>query len=175
AADYIRPEVRLEIGPLAAWIPSGSRTIQAYAAEAFPNAFDDPVCTVVAIDAERTFWEKATILHQEAHRPGTVPSRYSRHYYDLYKLAASSVKDSALSDLALLKDVVEFKNRFYFSSWARYDLATPGSFRLRPPEKQIPALARDYREMQGMFYREPPNFADVLQGLVALENEINGC
>ncbi len=47
------------------------------------------------------------------------------------------------------------------------------SFRLAPLEKQIPVLARDYREMQGMFYREPPSFADVLQTLVALENEIN--
>lgn len=172
-AGYIRPEVRLEIGPLAAWIPSSSRTIQAYAAEAFPKAFDDPVCTVVAIDAERTFWEKATILHQETHRPGLVPPRYSRHYYDLYKLAGSPVKDSALSNLALLKDVVEFKERFYYSSWARYDLAKLGSFRLRPPEKQVRTLARDYREMHDMFYRKPPEFADVLQALLALENEIN--
>jgi len=173
AADYIRPEVRLEIGPLAAWIPSRSRTIQSYAAEAFPKAFENPTCTVVAIDAERTFWEKATILHQEAHRPGSVPSRYSRHYYDLCKLAGSPVKDSALSNLALLEDVVAFKERFYYSSWARYDLAKLGSFRLHPPEKQIPALARDYREMQDMFYREPPEFSVVLHTLLALENEIN--
>ncbi len=172
-AGYIRPEVRLEIGPLAAWIPSSSQTIQPYAAEAFPEAFENPTCTVVAIDAERTFWEKATILHQEVHRPGSVPSRYSRHYYDLCKLAGSPVKDSALSKLDLLKAVVAFKERFYYSSWARYDLAKPGSFRLQPPEKQIPALARDYREMQDMFYRQPPEFSAVLHTLLALENEIN--
>jgi Nucleotidyl transferase AbiEii toxin, Type IV TA system len=173
AAEYIRPEVRLEIGPLASWIPSSARTIQSYAAEAFPKAFDDPVCTVVAIDAERTFWEKATILHQEAHRAGAIPPRYSRHYYDLYKLAESKIRESAFLKLDLLKDVVEFKERFYYSSWARYDLAKPGSFRLRPPENQISALARDYRQMQDMFYRKPPEFADVLQALVTLENEIN--
>jgi hypothetical protein len=80
---------------------------------------------VVAIDAERTFREKAKILHQEAHRPGTIPTRYSRHYYDLYRLSESSIRSSALSDLALLKAVVEFKGRFYYSSWARYDLAVP--------------------------------------------------
>jgi len=172
-ASYIRPEVRLEIGPLASWVPSHARTIQPYAATSFPKAFAESDCAVVAIDAERTFWEKATILHQEAHRPGTIPARYSRHYYDLYKLAESPVKAAALSNRALLDSVVEFKERFYYSSWAHYDLARPGSFRLNPPENQRPALERDYRAMRDMFYREPPEFTEVLRSLNALENEIN--
>jgi len=77
-AGYIRPAVRLEIGPLASWVPSNSQSITAYAAQAFPEAFSNPVFEVIVIDAERTFWEKATILHQEAHRPGAIPARYSR-------------------------------------------------------------------------------------------------
>jgi len=173
SAGYIRPQVRLEIGPLASWVPSSSRTIRSYAAEAFPRAFADPLCAVVAIDAERTFWEKATILHQEAHRAVAIPARYSRHYYDLYRLANSPIKSSALSNLALLADVVAFKERFYYSSWARYDLARPGSFRLLPPPSQTSALARDYRAMRDMFYRDPPEFAAILEGLAALESEIN--
>ena len=173
AAEYIRPAVRLEIGPLASWVPSSSHNIQAYAAQAFPEAFSNPDFEVVAIDAERTFWEKATILHQEAHRPGTIPTRYSRHYYDLYRLSESSIRSSALSDLALLKAVVEFKGRFYYSSWARYDLAVPGSFRLSPPDSQLPALERDYRAMRDMFFLEPPSFEAILAGLAELEQEIN--
>ncbi len=173
AAEYIRPAVRLEIGPLASWVPSSSHSIKAYAAQAFPEAFSNPVFEVIAIDAERTFWEKATILHQETHRPGTIPARYSRHYYDLYKLSESSIRSSALSDLALLKAVVEFKGRFYYSSWARYDLAVPGSFRLSPPDSQLPALQRDYRAMRDMFFVEPPSFEAILAGLAELEQEIN--
>ncbi len=170
---YIRPQVRLEIGPLASRVPSSSRIIRSYAAEAFPGAFADPMCAVVAIHAERTFWEKATILHQEAHRAVAIPARYSRHYYDQYKLANSPIKDSALSDLTLLRNVVEFKERFYYSSWARYDLAQPGTFRLVPPAGQASALARDYRAMRDMFYREPPEFDVIMEGLAALELEIN--
>lgn len=170
---YIRPAVRLEIGPLASWVPSSAHSIKAYAAQAFPEAFSNPVFEVIAIDAERTFWEKATILHQEAHRPGAIPARYSRHYYDLHKLSESAIRSTALANLALLKSVVEFKERFYYSSWARYDLAIPGSFRLRPPDGQLPALERDYRAMRDMFYREPPTFGAILAGLVALEQEIN--
>jgi hypothetical protein len=51
---YIRPAVRLEIGPLASWVPSSVHGIKVYAAQAFPRAFSNPVFEVVAIDAERT-------------------------------------------------------------------------------------------------------------------------
>jgi len=36
----------------------------------------------------RTFWEKATALHAEAHRPSASapPAYFSRHYYDLAML-----------------------------------------------------------------------------------------
>jgi hypothetical protein len=174
AADYILSNVRLEIGPLASWVPSGSRFIHPYAAESFPQAFGDSQCGVVAIDAERTFWEKATILHQEAHRTGTIPARYSRHYYDLYKLAGSAIKESSLARLGLLKDVVAFKERFYYSSWARYDLARPGSFRLAPSTAQILPLTQDYKAMRQMLFREPPDFAIIQEILLTLEEEING-
>jgi predicted nucleotidyltransferase component of viral defense system len=113
AETYIRPEVRLEIGPLASWVPSSTHVIRPYAFDVLPEVFQNPHCEVVAIAAERTFWEKATILHQEAHRKTQIPQRYSRHYYDLYKLAVSRVRASALADTKLLQDVVAFKQRFY--------------------------------------------------------------
>lgn len=46
---YLRPAVRLEIGPLASWVPSSRREIRPYAAEVFPGVFGDAVCPVVAI------------------------------------------------------------------------------------------------------------------------------
>ena len=70
---YLRPNVRLEIGPLASWVPSAPHVIRPYAADVFPELFADPACPVVAIAAERTFWEKATILHQQAYRTGVMP------------------------------------------------------------------------------------------------------
>jgi len=140
----------------------------------FPQAFSDSQCAVVAIDAERTFWEKATILHQEAHRTGTIPARYSRHYYDLYKLAGSAIKESSLARLGLLKDVVAFKERFYYTSWAHYDLAGPGSFQLAPSRAQILPLTQDYKAMRKMLFHEPPDFAVIQEVLLALEEEING-
>ena len=41
-----------------------------------------------------------------------MPPGYSRHYYDLHKLAGSPVRDAALADLALLQDVVSFNQDY---------------------------------------------------------------
>jgi hypothetical protein len=174
AETYIRPEVRLEIGPLASWGPSAKHVIRPYAFDVVPEVFENPACEVVAIAAERTFWEKATILHQEAHRKTQIPQRYSRHYYDLYKLAVSRVRASALAGPKLLQDVVAFKQRFYPSAWARYDLAVPGSFKLLPATpSQVRHLEQDYEEMQVMLFGTPPEFHNILQELKSLEADIN--
>lgn len=167
------PEVTLEIGPLASWVPKGDHIIQPYAAENFPRVFEDPDCPVVAITAERTFWEKATILHQQAHRKGAMPPRYSRHYYDLFRMTTSDVAANALSDLSLLDDVVKFKQRFYHSGWASYDTAKPGSFKLMPTELGESNLRKDYVHMRPMFFADPPAWSDILSGLQKLEDQIN--
>lgn len=173
--EYLRPEIQLEIGPLAQWTPNDSYHIQPYAADEFPDLFDQPRCRVQAVGAERTFWEKATILHREAHRSEdrTVPPQYSRHYYDLARMAMAEVKDVALSDLDLLQSVVEFKMRFYPQSWAKYKLARPGTLALIPPGYIVTDLKKDYTEMQMMIYSKAPAFDDILQVLKTLEDEIN--
>ncbi|BDC49795.1 hypothetical protein F183_A21110 [Bryobacterales bacterium F-183] len=174
AERYIRPEVRLEIGPLGAWTPSAPQMIQPYAAVHLPHLFTNPACSVLTVAAERTFWEKATILHQEAHRDEAMPQRHSRHFYDLYRLATSPVRNAALSQLPLLDAVVKFKMQFYPSAWARYDLAVPGSFKLLPATPaQLSALERDYEDMQVMFFGRSVEFSAVLTTLRDLEAEVN--
>lgn len=173
--EYLRPEIRLEVGPLASWLPFDQYIIQPYAAETFPHIFDRPTCQVNAIKAERTFWEKATILHHEANRPqgNQQPPRYSRHYYDLAKMAASDVKNAALADLELLEAVVAFKIRFYPRGWAQYDLAKPGTLRLVPKGHVLDSVKADYGDMAAMIYGDYLHIDDVLGQLQILENEIN--
>ncbi|MFT7459881.1 MAG: hypothetical protein ACI909_002564, partial [Planctomycetota bacterium] len=172
---YLRSEILLEIGPLASWLPSALVAIQPYAANYYPQAFTRTECQVPTILARRTFWEKATILHQEAHREKgkPIPSRYSRHYYDLASLARADVRKEALADLALLKDVVDFKQRFYPSAWAKYELATPGSFKLLPPEERFSELEKDYQAMQAMIFDKALSFAEIIESLTKLETDIN--
>jgi len=70
---YLRPEVLLEIGPLASWLPYNNFEITSYTAEYFPKHFKKAKTNVNAIVTSRTFWEKATILHQEANRSAEKP------------------------------------------------------------------------------------------------------
>ena len=76
--------IRLEIGALAAWTPAELVDIVPYTAEQYPQLFKQKEVSVLTVAPERTFWEKATILHHEANRPEylSMPQRYSRHYYD---------------------------------------------------------------------------------------------
>ena len=140
--------------------------------EAFPQMFERRECLVKVIKAERTFWEKATILHHEAHRPegNPQPPRYSRHYYDVAKMAESPVKNTALTNLKLLTDVVEFKERFYPRGWARYDLARPGSFRLVPEGHILASVKADYRAMTNMIFGDMPEIGEIMIILKKLQH-----
>lgn len=77
--EAIVKEIRLEIGSLAAWTPLTTRPVKPIAADILPDVFDKTSTEIRMVEAKRTFWEKATILHDIAHRSGDIPSRYSRH------------------------------------------------------------------------------------------------
>ncbi len=145
---------------------------------AYPNLFTNPSTLQVillTVSPERTFWEKATILHHEANRPEhlDMPQRYSRHYYDLYRMAQTPVKDVAFSHINLLKTVVDFKMKFYPRAWAKYPEAIPGTLKLIPPEYRFPALISDYEVMKDMLYGDIPSFNTIMESVCQLEKEIN--
>ena len=173
--EYLLPYIQLEIGPLSATIPHDSYIIRPYAADEFPDLFENPNCRVKAITAERTFWEKVTILHQEAHRSKEKPQplRYSRHYYDLARMACFPVKNNSLANLELFEDVVRFKQKVYPRTWARYDLAVKGELQLIPPDHLISFLMDDYDNMREMIFGVYPGFDEIMEILKKLELEIN--
>lgn len=167
--------IRLEIGALAAWTPAREKTVSAYVAECYPKIFSQTGSKILTAASERTFWEKATILHHEANRPENLPmpDRYSRHYYDLYCIAHSESKEDAFSQLDLLGRVVEFKMKFYPRKWARYEDAKPGTLKLVPPAYRMEALRQDYASMQNMMFGETPVFDELMEYIKELETEIN--
>ncbi len=180
---YNAPIVKMEFGARADHWPAGKHTVVPYAAEDFGKAFQMPSCSVRALEAERTFWEKATILHAEYYRPektvlNAPPTRrneLSRHYYDLVQIADSAIGQQALSNFGLLEQVAEHKRLFFPSAWANYKEAGPGSLRLVPPEWKQEFFRHDYDAMQNMFFpdHQPPSFDEILERLHALEEQIN--
>lgn len=172
---YIAPLVKVEFGSLTDQRPIGTYSIAPFVSELAPDAFDDFRSDVVALEIERTFWEKATILHAEYHRPALQPmrDRYARHYADFAALWKHSGRRSAASRLDLLERVRIHKSRFFASSWARYETAVPGTLRLVPPDARLAELRRDYAAMGPMFMAAPPHFEDLLAVLREAENTIN--
>ena len=167
--------IRLELGALAAWTPTQIAEITSYAAETYPTLFEKISSNVLATTPERSFWEKATILHHEAFRPeySTMPARYSRHYYDLYCMSKTSVKDNAIAQPELLDEVARFKNKFYPRGWARYDLAKVGTLRLTVAKHNEQILRQDYVRMRSMIFGEYPSYEEIMDGISKLEKEIN--
>jgi len=75
--------------------------------------------------------------------------------------------------LVLLKDVVEFKQRFYSRGWAHYDQAKPGTLRLVPSGQVLVEVKKDYAQMRNMIFGRYPDFDDIMAVLQHLEDEIN--
>ncbi len=94
--------MKLEFGSLTDQRPTGRHPVKPWLAESVPQAFDDWSCEVVALELERSFWEKATILHVESHRPAEkpTPDRFSRHYADTAALAKLDVATKAIGNEA---------------------------------------------------------------------------
>ena len=134
--DSILQYIRLEIGPLAATTPSQYVEIEPYINTILSSNLKMFPITVLTVDPERTFWEKATILHREANRPlyKPMPKRYARHYYDLYMFSKTDYYKKALKKKSLLELVIKFKEKFYRDNWANYDDCLNNNFKF-PSDK----------------------------------------
>lgn len=141
--EYVRPEVKLEFGTLTDQQPTDVHPVRPLVAQSYEALFADWQCDVVALALVRTFWEKATILHAEFHRPegSVMPDRYARHYFDMVMLLLHPQGQQMLSDVAQCQRVVDWKSKVFARAWARYDLAQAGTFKLVPPPSRQAALA----------------------------------
>jgi len=175
-AGYIRPVVKIELGARSDDWPHSKRVIKPYIAECFPQLFSDAAFPVNVLAAERTFWEKACLLHEETFRPIDKPRklRMARHYYDLWSLLRAGVGISALSDESLFRRVVEHREIFFSYSWVDYSTHRRGTFRLVPFEHQLEAWQKDYKAMIGpMFFGDVPQFDEIIKEVRQFEEELN--
>jgi hypothetical protein len=175
AAAYLRPDVKIEFGARSDHWPAKTHPVRSYVEEAIPGSMEEPVVSVKTMEAVRTFWEKATILHQHAHLPvdKPFPSKYSRHYTDLAVMIQAGVGAQAADRDDLLEAVVRHKMAFYRQAWARYEDAKRGTLRLLPAEKNLVDLKQDLASMQEMFFDDPPTFESVIDTLTEFENSFN--
>jgi hypothetical protein len=175
ASDYIRPVVKIELGARSDHWPVSMQKISPYVAEILPAPLNQMDAEIKVLNIERTFWEKATILHKYAHYPEnkTIPERQSRHFFDFYCLLNSDGKAKALANIDLLEKVAAHKNIYFKAAWANYLTAKKGSLKLIPEEKVMKAMEADYKAMSEMFAGEVPSWDEIINEIKKFQNEIN--
>ena len=78
-----------------------------------------------------------------------MPQRYSRHYYDLYRMSMTPVKEAAFAQVDLLKTVVDFKMKFYPRVWAKYPGGCPGHLKAGSPGVSLFSAGCGLRSHEG--------------------------
>ncbi len=177
--DYVDSSILIEFGGRNTVNPSEiiriSPDISTHVPELkFPEA-EAPV-----LSAERTFWEKATLIHEkcQSNKISANAERLSRHWYDIAKLGDYLFGDGSKMDITLLKDVVKHKEVFFPSKHANYGACLGGEFKLVPSsDESLNALRVDLNSMiaSGMFFNTTPTFDDILNRVSELEESINRC
>ncbi len=175
-AGYIKPVVKIELGARSDDWPNSECPIQPYLAERFPQLMPQGPFPVRVLAAERTFWEKACLLHEETFRPHDKPRklRMARHYYDLWCLLRAGVGERALANTALFQRVAEHREIFFRYAWVDYSTHKPGTFRLSPPTDHLANWRSDYQAMLGpMFFGEVPDFDEIMEAVSEFEKTFN--
>ena len=171
---YIQPIVKIEAGVRSARVPTITKNIDSFFEQILGKS--DSV-EVNILRPDRTFWEKATILHAEnsKNEPSRIEKRnhMSRHIYDLVKLYNSEYGQMAINDLELLADVVRHKSIFYKDNKADYEKATPQSIKIVPTVELEHNFKIDYEDMaKSMIVGNPENYEELIESLTEIEQKL---
>ena len=176
---YLKPWVKIEGGARGAPVPEAKKAIAPYIQQELGAKFNLTCADVTLIAAERTFWEKALILHgihcgfrDEKRKPGEN-NLISRHYYDVAMMRDRPEGLKAVRDTELLSNVRAHKLLLFKRGWEKLEEAKPGSIRLVPQDGIKDDLAKDYKAMSGMMFGDAPDFDWVLSEIAKLEEAIN--
>lgn len=174
--QYVQKVIRLELGARGGISPKQNTTIKPYITESFPEFISASDSLIPTLSAERTFWEKLTILHGLYHRRlngKEIAERMSRHYYDVYMLITQGVDQSAMRNLDCLNDVVENNLIFFKDNNSSQNTAKLGSFRLVPTSEMQDDLHKDYKKMDVMILGATPAFENIIKLITDLELKLN--
>ncbi len=174
--SYIRRVVKIEMGARSDSEPVDEIEIHPYLCDAFPNIIGPCKFPVRALAVERTFWEKAMLLHDETYRPASKnrAARMARHYYDLWCLITKGIAEKAVQREDIFNRTAKHRRIYFNWSWMDYSTLVRGQLRLIPLPEQKSEWHRDYLAMSSeMFFGEVPKFDEVLHVIEIFQNEFN--
>ena len=122
--------VKIEMGARSDTEPSAIAGVEPLLKSYFPELLTHARVSVRAVRAERTFWEKAMLLHEETFRTAERRNHkkyLARHYYDLYRLIQGGVAARAVAEAGLFDTIAAHREVFFSYSWVDYASLRPGS------------------------------------------------
>lgn len=173
---YLRPVVRIELGARSDTEPVREPVIRPYVDQVRPESERETAFGVRTVAPERTFWEKAMLLHEETYRVGTMGprDRLARHYYDLWCLIRAGVGARAMADAELFRRVAAHRGVFFRKRREAQDSLAQGTLRLLPRAELRSAWKRDYEAMrESMLFGDVPDFDEVLEAVREFESAFN--
>ena len=176
---YVAPQIRLEFGARTTGEPREAVFVECDLASLIPDiAF--PEATPLVLKMEQTFWEKVTATHVFCLQNQLRGERFSRHWYDIARLAQSARLEASLPAKEYGELVVAHKNMFFAEkdqSGASIDYAEclRGRLRLVPTGAAYDLLAEDYAKMveDGILLQNAPNFHALMDECIKIEQHIN--
>ncbi|MHC1691490.1 MAG: nucleotidyl transferase AbiEii/AbiGii toxin family protein [Sphaerochaetaceae bacterium] len=148
--EYIRPRVIIEAGARSIYEPALFKTIKSFVTEIFPDQpFSDTSTLVKITPAERTFLEKAFLLHEEFHKPENQirSDRMSRHLYDLERMMDTPISN-AIGNTMLYDEILEHRRKFTGLAGFDYETLRYNSIDFIPPKSIANAWKKDYQAMR---------------------------
>ena len=170
---YLKNEVVLEIGARSLMEPTQSLHIQSMVEDCFPSIITtiaNPL--IVASAPEKTFLEKACLLHElfSVNQKTEKADRRSRHLYDLQRMMDKDFAQKAIQDDALFQSIQHHRSIYTSVQGVDYSKDFRHDIVLLPPENVRTAWENDYRSMCAtMIYGPHPTFAELMASMEELE------
>ena len=170
---YLRDEVLLEVGARSLFEPTAKARVEPFVATTFPHlTSSDNATQVVAAVAEKTFLEKAFLLHELFTTDGyRNANRKSRHLYDLCKMLEAGIADRAIPNDELWETIRHHREVFTSVRDVDYKPDVRKRIVLTPPESVIEEWKNDYDTMvANMIYEDNvPTFSHILKSGAKIE------
>ncbi len=136
-AGYIENKLLLEVGARSMMEPTENRLISSILSKTLLAASTKELPVEVrTVMPQRTFLEKAFLLHEEFSKPvhEIRVDRMSRHLYDLERLMDTSYAENALRDTELYYTIIDFRKKYIGLKNMNYRSLYPDTISFVPPD-----------------------------------------
>ena len=173
--SYIQEKVLIEIGARSLLEPSENIRLRSMIAEVYPKSdFADIFIEIPTVVPQRTFLEKAFLLHEEFQKPADNirVDRMSRHLYDVEKLMNTAFAENALADTELYLAIVNHRKHLTAIKGVDYSTHSPDKINFVPPDTVVEKWKNDYETMLGnMTYGDTVPFEKLIEKIKLLNEK----